>query len=77
MSVAPIDQSRDSNLITVMIASGRVGLLQELLPRLASEQDIKMLSEPVEDPALLPRCVEQRQPKVLLLDKGVTRPGRS
>ena len=30
-----------------------------------------MLSEPIEDPALLPRCVEQRQPKVLLLDKAL------
>lgn len=61
----------DSNLITVLIASGREGLLKELLPRLVSEQDIKMLSEPVEDLALLRRCMKQWQPKVLLLDKAL------
>lgn len=61
----------DSNLITVLIASGREGLLKKLSSRLASEQDIRMLIEPVEDPALLPRCVQQRQPKVLLLDTAL------
>ncbi len=30
-----------------------------------------MLIEPVEDPALLPRCVQQAQPKVLLLDTAL------
>jgi len=61
----------DSNLITVLIASSREGLLKKLSSRLASEQDIRMLIEPVEDPALLPRCVQQAQPKVLLLDTAL------
>ena len=30
-----------------------------------------MLGEPVADPARLPMCVQQRQPKVLLLDKAL------
>ncbi|MGH8591673.1 MAG: LuxR C-terminal-related transcriptional regulator [Gammaproteobacteria bacterium] len=61
----------DSNLITVLIASGRDGLLKTLSSRLASEQNIRLLIEPIEDPALLPRCVQQAQPKVLLLDTGL------
>ncbi len=59
------------SLITVLIASGREGLLKELLPWLASQPDIKVLGEPVAHPALLPMCVQQRQPKVLLLDKAL------
>lgn len=59
----------DSNSITVLIASGREGLLKELLPRLAGEQDIKVPGEPVQNPALLLTCVEQCQPKLLLLDR--------
>lgn len=60
-----------SNPITVMIASGRDSFLKVLLPRLASEQDIKVLGDPVADPVLLPMCLEQRLPKLLLLDKAL------
>ncbi len=59
------------NLITVLIASSRESLLKELLPWLASEQGIKVLGEPVADPVLLPMCLEQWQPTLLLLDKAL------
>lgn len=60
-----------SDPITVMIASDREGLLEVLLPRLASERDIKVLGDPVVDPARLPSCLEERLPRLLLLDKAL------
>ena len=70
----PDDQSSArsiSNPITVMVASDRVALLKALLPRLAAERDIDVLGDPVVDAELLPLRLEERQPGLLLLDKGL------
>ncbi len=61
--------SKVSGPITVTIASGRPGLLNVLLPRLAREPDIKVVGDPAADTARLRRCLELQPPKLLLLDE--------
>jgi DNA-binding NarL/FixJ family response regulator len=61
-------QQQACNPVTVMIASSREALLADLLPRLASAPDIKVLGDPVTNPALLDLRLEERRPKILLLD---------
>lgn len=61
----------DSDPITVSIASDREGLLNDLLPRLAKEADLKVVGQCTDDPAFLPISLAQWQPKLLLLDKAL------
>ena len=55
--------------ITLTIASRRRGVLKTLLPRLASEGDLTILGDPVVDPAGLLARLQQRLPRLLLLDE--------
>lgn len=55
--------------LTVMVASGRQGLLDALMPRWAREPDITVLGDPVADPAHLLKSLRKRQPRLLLLDQ--------
>ena len=59
----------ESNVITVLVGSGRESLLEQLLPRMASEQDIEVLSAPVADAAFLLMRLVQWRPKLLLLNR--------
>ena len=65
---APPSAARELRL-TVMVASGRQGWLEALMPRWASEPDITVLGDPVTDPARLLMSLRQRQPGLLLLDQ--------
>ena len=60
-----------SDPIALMMASGRRGLLDGLLPDWRSMQDIAVLGDPVADAARLPACLEQRRPDLLLLDRDL------
>ena len=55
--------------ISVVIASDRLGLLGALLRRWEQEPDIKVLGDPITDPAQLLDGLGQRRPMQLWLDK--------